>query len=59
MVQLAAAYENPNEIILVQEYISGGELFQIVADEEFQLNEHDCTLFIKQICQILEESIFP
>ena len=35
MLQLAATYENPKEMIMVMEYIEGGELFEKVIDEEF------------------------
>ncbi len=30
LLQLAAAYENPREMIMVMEYIGGGELFEKV-----------------------------
>ncbi|CAB4053959.1 Death-associated protein kinase 1,Death-associated protein kinase dapk-1,Myosin light chain kinase 2, skeletal/cardiac muscle,Myosin light chain kinase family member 4,Myosin light chain kinase, smooth muscle,Serine/threonine-protein kinase 17B,Death-associated protein kinase 3,Serine/threonine-protein kinase 17A,Myosin light chain kinase 3 [Lepeophtheirus salmonis] len=44
------AYENPKEIIMVMEYIGGGELFEKVVQDDFTLTERDCVLFMKQIC---------
>lgn len=31
--------------------ISGGELFERVVADDFTLTEHDCILFIRQICE--------
>lgn len=30
--------------------VSGGELFERVIDEEFDLTEKECTFFLRQIC---------
>lgn len=35
---------------MVMEFISGGELFERVIADDFVLTEHDCILFMKQIC---------
>ncbi|XP_046632684.1 titin homolog isoform X7 [Daphnia pulicaria] len=51
LLQLAAAYDCPKEIVLVTEYISGGELFERVVADDFTLTERDCILFMRQICQ--------
>jgi len=50
LLQLAAAYDCPKEIILVTEYVSGGELFERVVADDFTLTERDCILFMRQIC---------
>lgn len=68
LLQLAAAYENPREVIMImvrqhitlsciinfmmycQEFIGGGELFEKVVADDFTLTEHDCVLFMRQIC---------
>ena len=34
------------------EYIGGGELFEKVVADDFTLTERDCTLFMRQICQV-------
>ncbi|KAK9886789.1 hypothetical protein WA026_018441 [Henosepilachna vigintioctopunctata] len=51
LLQLAAAFENPREMIMVMEYISGGELFERVVADDFTLTEKDCILFVRQICE--------
>jgi serine/threonine protein kinase len=50
LLQLAAAYENPREVIMIMEFIGGGELFEKVVADDFTLTEHDCVLFMRQIC---------
>jgi serine/threonine protein kinase len=49
LLQLAAAYENPREMIMVMEYIGGGELFEKVVADDFTLTERDCVLFMRQV----------
>ena len=39
LLQLAASYENPREMIMVMEYIGGGELFEKVVADDFTLTE--------------------
>ncbi|VEN54177.1 unnamed protein product [Callosobruchus maculatus] len=51
LLQLAAAFENPREMVMVMEYISGGELFERVVADDFTLTEKDCILFMRQICE--------
>merc|ERR1719228_1338188 len=41
-------------MILVTEYLEGGELFDKIVDEEFELLESDCCFFTRQICKGLE-----
>merc|ERR1712226_1759799 len=43
----------PREMIMVMEYIGGGELFEKVVAEDFTLTERDCLLFMRQICQAI------
>ena len=45
------AFETPSEVILVMEYLDGGELFERVAADDFNLTESDCCLFMRQICR--------
>ncbi|PNF38135.1 hypothetical protein B7P43_G14603, partial [Cryptotermes secundus] len=51
LLQLAAAFESPREVVMVMEYISGGELFERVVADDFTLTERDCILFMRQICE--------
>ncbi|XP_043669858.1 titin-like isoform X2 [Vespula pensylvanica] len=54
LLLLAAAFEGPREIIMVTEYISGGELFERVVADDFTLTERDSMLFMRQICEGVE-----
>lgn len=51
LLQLAAAYEKNRQIIMIMEYISGGELFERVAADDFTLTEWDVILFMRQIVE--------
>ncbi|KAG7174103.1 Myosin light chain kinase, smooth muscle-like 5, partial [Homarus americanus] len=51
LLQLGAAYERQREMVMVMEYISGGELFERVVADDFALTERDCILFVRQICE--------
>ncbi|XP_037644305.1 myosin light chain kinase 3 isoform X2 [Sebastes umbrosus] len=54
LIQLYAAYESRNDIILVLEYVGGGELFDRIIDENYTLMELDALVFIRQICEGLQ-----
>lgn len=54
VIRLVDAYEGRSEVILVTEYLAGGELFERVVDEDFDLTESHCVLFVRQICQGVE-----
>ncbi|KAG7188122.1 hypothetical protein KM043_015967 [Ampulex compressa] len=54
LLLLAAAFESPREIVMVTEYISGGELFERVVADDFTLTERDGILFMRQICEGVE-----
>ncbi|MEQ2208524.1 hypothetical protein XENOCAPTIV_004730 [Xenoophorus captivus] len=54
LIQLYAAFESRNDIILVMEYVEGGELFDRIIDENYNLTELDTVLFIRQISEGLQ-----
>ncbi|XP_062925768.1 myosin light chain kinase 3-like isoform X2 [Mobula hypostoma] len=54
LIQLYDAFETKNDIILIMEYIEGGELFDRIIDENYNLTEMDTILFVKQICEGLQ-----
>ncbi|XP_036377940.1 myosin light chain kinase 2, skeletal/cardiac muscle isoform X2 [Megalops cyprinoides] len=54
LIQLYAAYESRHDIILVMEYVDGGELFDRIIDENYNLTELDTVLFIRQITEGLQ-----
>ncbi|XP_051025577.1 myosin light chain kinase family member 4 [Acomys russatus] len=51
LIQLYDAFESRHDIILVMEYVEGGELFDRIIDENCNLTELDTILFMKQICE--------
>lgn len=51
IIRFIEAFEKPGEVILIMEYLDGGELFERVADDDFNLTESDCCLFMRQICR--------
>ncbi|XP_073712143.1 uncharacterized protein mylk4b isoform X1 [Misgurnus anguillicaudatus] len=54
LIQLYAAFESRHEIVLVMEYVDGGELFDRIIDENYKLTELDTVLFIRQITEGLQ-----
>eukprot|EP00063_Salmo_salar_P003878 XP_013978713.1 PREDICTED: myosin light chain kinase family member 4-like isoform X3 [Salmo salar] len=54
LIQLYAAFESRHDIILIMEYVDGGELFDRIIDENYKLTELDTVLFIRQICEGLQ-----
>ncbi|XP_038658807.1 myosin light chain kinase 2, skeletal/cardiac muscle-like isoform X1 [Scyliorhinus canicula] len=51
LIQLYDAFETKHEMILVMEYVGGGELFERIVDESYRLTELDAMVYVKQICQ--------
>ncbi|XP_054168206.1 myosin light chain kinase, smooth muscle-like [Oppia nitens] len=51
LVQLDKAFEFAKEMILITEFISGGELFERIVAENYILTEFECILFMRQICE--------
>nr|XP_020745647.1 myosin light chain kinase family member 4-like [Odocoileus virginianus texanus] len=51
LIQLYDAFESKNDIVLVMEYVDGGELFDRIIDDNCSLTEFDTILFIRQICE--------
>lgn len=54
IISYVDSFEGPSEIILVTEYLEGGELFERIVDESFELLESDCCFFIRQVCKGLD-----
>ncbi|KAK1156230.1 myosin light chain kinase 2, skeletal/cardiac muscle-like [Acipenser oxyrinchus oxyrinchus] len=51
VIQLYDAFEVKNEVVLVMEYVDGGELFERIIDDNYHLTEVDAMVFVKQICE--------
>ncbi|XP_063065559.1 myosin light chain kinase 2, skeletal/cardiac muscle [Engraulis encrasicolus] len=51
VLQLYAAFELKNQVMLILEYVEGGELFERIVDESSPLTEVDAMVFVRQICE--------
>ncbi|XP_077316596.1 myosin light chain kinase 2, skeletal/cardiac muscle [Lithobates pipiens] len=51
LIQMFDAIETPNEIVLLLEYVGGGELFERIIDDSYQLMEVDAMVYARQICE--------
>ncbi|XP_067291354.1 myosin light chain kinase, smooth muscle-like isoform X2 [Pseudorasbora parva] len=51
LVQCLAAYDTPSEIVMVLEYIAGGELFERIVDENFEHTEPNSVNYMRQILE--------
>ncbi|XP_076853150.1 myosin light chain kinase, smooth muscle isoform X2 [Brachyhypopomus gauderio] len=51
LVQCLAAYDSRPEMVMVMEYIAGGELFERIVDDNFEHTEPTC---IGYMCQIIQ-----
>ncbi|KAG9511188.1 Myosin light chain kinase, smooth muscle [Fragariocoptes setiger] len=52
LLQLYDAYDDgTKEMCLITELIQGGELFERVIDDDFELTEKVCAIFMRQICE--------
>nr|XP_055044612.1 myosin light chain kinase 2, skeletal/cardiac muscle [Misgurnus anguillicaudatus]XP_055044613.1 myosin light chain kinase 2, skeletal/cardiac muscle [Misgurnus anguillicaudatus] len=51
ILQLYEAFEVKNQVVLIVEYVEGGELFDRIVDETCPLTEVDAMVIVKQICE--------
>ncbi|XP_071013741.1 myosin light chain kinase 3-like isoform X2 [Oncorhynchus clarkii lewisi] len=51
LIQLYDAFESRTNLTLIMEYVDGGELFDRIVDENYQLTELDAIVFMRQICE--------
>uniref|UniRef100_A0A668AX05 Protein kinase domain-containing protein n=1 Tax=Myripristis murdjan TaxID=586833 RepID=A0A668AX05_9TELE len=51
LVQCLAAYDTPSEIVMVLEYIAGGELFERIVDDNFEHTEPTSARYMQQILE--------
>ncbi|KAI5097141.1 myosin light chain kinase, smooth muscle isoform X1 [Silurus meridionalis] len=51
LVQCLAAYDNKPEIVMVMEFIPGGELFERIVDDNFEHTEQSSVGYMRQILQ--------
>uniref|UniRef100_A0A3B1JJB9 Myosin, light chain kinase 5 n=1 Tax=Astyanax mexicanus TaxID=7994 RepID=A0A3B1JJB9_ASTMX len=51
LVQCLAAYDNKPEIVMVMEFIAGGELFERIVDDNYEHTEPSSVGYMRQIVQ--------
>ncbi|XP_058477440.1 myosin light chain kinase, smooth muscle-like [Solea solea] len=51
LVQCLAAYDTHSELVMVMEYIAGGELFERIVDENFEHTELTSARYMQQILE--------
>ncbi|XP_072549653.1 myosin light chain kinase, smooth muscle isoform X2 [Salminus brasiliensis] len=51
LVQCLAAYDNKPEIVMVMEFIAGGELFERIVDDNYEHTEPSSVGYMRQILQ--------
>ncbi|XP_071419035.1 myosin light chain kinase, smooth muscle isoform X3 [Pithys albifrons albifrons] len=51
LVQCVDAFEEKANMVMVLEMVSGGELFERIIDEDFELTERECIKYMKQISE--------
>ncbi|XP_061563842.1 myosin light chain kinase, smooth muscle-like [Cololabis saira] len=51
LVQCLAAYDTRSEMVMVMEYIAGGELFERIVDDNFEHTEPTCARYMQQILE--------
>uniref|UniRef100_A0A803JYF6 Myosin light chain kinase n=1 Tax=Xenopus tropicalis TaxID=8364 RepID=A0A803JYF6_XENTR len=54
LVQCVDAFESKADMVMVLELVSGGELFERIIDEDFELTEREVIKYMKQICEGVE-----
>ncbi|XP_070708167.1 myosin light chain kinase, smooth muscle-like [Pempheris klunzingeri] len=51
LVQCVAAYDTRSEMVMVMEYIAGGELFERIVDDNFEHTEPTSARYVQQILE--------
>uniref|UniRef100_A0AAF5DMX8 non-specific serine/threonine protein kinase n=1 Tax=Strongyloides stercoralis TaxID=6248 RepID=A0AAF5DMX8_STRER len=53
LINLHDAFEDENQMAMIYEFMSGGELFEKVADDKNKMTEEEAKNYMKQICVAL------
>ncbi|PAV56317.1 hypothetical protein WR25_15732 isoform E [Diploscapter pachys] len=51
LIHLHDAFEDDNEMVMIYEFMSGGELFEKVADDQNRMSEEEAAEYVRQVCQ--------
>ena len=50
IIKYVDCYADMTSIVILMEYLDGGDLFVKISDEDYALTEADCVHFVSQIC---------
>uniref|UniRef100_A0A1I7VVS1 non-specific serine/threonine protein kinase n=1 Tax=Loa loa TaxID=7209 RepID=A0A1I7VVS1_LOALO len=53
LINLHDAFEDDKEMVMIYEFMSGGELFEKISDEKNRMSETDTIGYIRQVCEAL------
>ncbi|KAJ8977332.1 hypothetical protein NQ317_018614 [Molorchus minor] len=51
LINLHDAFEDDDEMVLIYEFLSGGELFERITAEGYQMSEAEVINYMRQICE--------
>ncbi|KAI6224771.1 Immunoglobulin I-set domain protein [Aphelenchoides besseyi] len=54
LINLHDAYEDEHDMVMIYEFLSGGELFEKVSDEKNRMTETEAVRYIRQVCEALK-----
>ena len=54
LIRLHDAFEDDDEMVLVYEFMSGGELFERITDEDYHMTEAEVVNYMRQICDAVK-----
>ncbi|XP_016160544.1 PREDICTED: myosin light chain kinase, smooth muscle-like [Ficedula albicollis] len=54
LVQCLDAFQGPSELVMVMEYVAGGELFERIVDDDFEHTEPSSAQYVQQILEGLQ-----
>ncbi|XP_058714252.1 myosin light chain kinase, smooth muscle-like isoform X2 [Poecile atricapillus] len=54
LVQCLDAFQGPSELVMVMEYVEGGELFERIVDDDFEHTEPSSAQYVRQILEGLQ-----
>jgi serine/threonine protein kinase/predicted phage tail protein len=54
LINLHDAFEDDDEMVLIYEFLSGGELFERITAEGYQMSEAEVINYMRQICEAIK-----
>uniref|UniRef100_A0AC34GPF1 Twitchin n=1 Tax=Panagrolaimus sp. ES5 TaxID=591445 RepID=A0AC34GPF1_9BILA len=54
LINLHDAFEDEHEMVMIYEFMSGGELFEKVSDEKNRMSEEEAIDYMRQVCEALK-----